>query len=197
MLGFVGDVRGVVVLDNEGRRVISKYYNSVATPLESNQQQKSFERSLFYKSNKQSGKSGISTNVYENDIMIVDNYTAVFRVYSDMSIYILGHADDNELVLGQVLDCIHEVFDRIFKGQFERKSLISHMSSVILVIDEMIDSGIVMHTSPGVINERIKQKKPPATGVAAAIQEEHSASSSMFSSMFGAAKSSLARNLGL
>ena len=71
------------------------------------------------------------------------------------------------------------------------------MSSVILVIDEMIDSGIVMHTNPGVIDERIKQKKPQATGVAAAIQEEHSASSSMFSSMFGAAKSSLARNLGL
>lgn len=34
MFGFVGDVKGVVVLDNEGRRVISKYYNSLGTPLE-------------------------------------------------------------------------------------------------------------------------------------------------------------------
>jgi hypothetical protein len=32
--------------------------------------------------------------------MIVENYTAVFRCYSDMSIYILGLADDNELMLG-------------------------------------------------------------------------------------------------
>ena len=80
--------------------------------------------------------------------MIVDSYTAVFRCYSDMSIYILGLADDNELILGQVLDCIHECFDKIFKHQFERKSLISNMSGVILVIDELIDHGIVMHTSP-------------------------------------------------
>ena len=130
--------------------------------------------------------------------MIVDKYTAVFRCYSDMSIYILGHSDDNELVLGQVLDCIHEVFDRIFKGQFERKSLVANMSSVILVIDEVIDQGgIVMHTQPSVIHDRIKKQKQPSAGVASAIQEEHSASSSMFSSMFGAAKSSLARTMGL
>ena len=47
--------------------------------------------------------------------MIVDSYTAVLRCYSDMSIYILGLAEDNELILGQVLDCIHECFDKIFK----------------------------------------------------------------------------------
>lgn len=77
--------------------------------------------------------------MYENDIMVVDSYTAVFRCYSDMSIYILGLCDDNELILGQVLDCVHECFDKIFKGQFERKSLIANMSGVILVIDEVID----------------------------------------------------------
>ena len=120
MFGQVGDVKGVVVLDNEGRRVISKYYNSKTTPLESTTSQKTFERQLFLKSNKQtSGKSSApstaATNLYENDIMIVDSYTAVFRCYSDMSIYILGMAEDNELLLGQVLDCIHECFDKIFK----------------------------------------------------------------------------------
>ena len=36
-MGFVGDVKGVVVLDNEGRRVISKYYNERGTSLETNQ----------------------------------------------------------------------------------------------------------------------------------------------------------------
>ena len=117
MFGQVGDVRGVVVLDNEGRRVISKYYNSRGSALESTNSQKAFERQLFLKSNRQSSgkQSGSSTNLYENDIMIVDSYTAVFRCYSDMSIYILGMAEDNELILGQVLDCIHECFDKIFK----------------------------------------------------------------------------------
>ena len=118
--------------------------------------------------------------------MIVDNYTAVFRCYSDMSIYILGLADDNELILGQVLDCIHECFDKIFKSQFERKSLISNMSGVILVIDEVIDQGIVMHTSPSVILTRIKTIK---SHQAAAAQAQEEYTSSLFSSMFSSARS--------
>ena len=118
MQGFVGDIKGVVVLDNEGKRIIGKYYNAVGSTLEGNTNQKAFERQLFFKSNKQTaGKSGSApvTQAYENDIMIVENYVAVFRCYSDMTIYILGHSDDNELILGSALDCVHDCFDNIFK----------------------------------------------------------------------------------
>ena len=36
MQGFVGDIKGVVVLDNEGKRLIGKYYNEVGSHLEGN-----------------------------------------------------------------------------------------------------------------------------------------------------------------
>ena len=98
-------------------------------------------------------------NSYENDIMTVDNYVAIFRTYSDMTIFIVGLADDNELILGMVLDCIHECFDRIFKGQIERRSLISNMSGVILVIDELFDQGIIMNLDSSTILSRIKTGK--------------------------------------
>ena len=78
-------------------------------------------------------------NMLENDIMTVENYVAIFRCYVDMTIYILGDKDDNELVLALVLDTIHECFDKVFKNSIERKSLINNMTTVILVIDELID----------------------------------------------------------
>ena len=31
MEGFVGDVKGVIILDNEGARIIAKYYNNKGT----------------------------------------------------------------------------------------------------------------------------------------------------------------------
>ena len=65
------------------------------------------------KSNKQGNSSKI--NMYENDIMTVENYVAIFRCYADMTIYILGDRDDNELILASVLDAIHEFFDKVFK----------------------------------------------------------------------------------
>jgi len=80
--------------------------------------------------------------------MTVENYVAIFRCYVDMTIYLLGDKDDNELVLANVLDCVHECLDKIFKHSIERKSLISNMTAVILVIDELIDQGIIMSTDP-------------------------------------------------
>ena len=102
------------------------------------------------KSNKQAGgnQGRSSVSAYENDIMTVDSYVAIFRSYQDMSIFMIGDKEDNEIILGQVLDCIHECFDRIFKHSIERKSMINNMSGVILVIDELIDQGIIMHTDP-------------------------------------------------
>ena len=169
----------------------------MGTQLETQHAQKLFEKQLFYKSTKQSSSKGGSTNYYENDIMICDNYVSVFRCYHDMSIYVLGNADDNELILGQVLDCLHECFDKVFKSQFERRALITQMSQVILIIDEIVDHGVVMHTQSSVILQRIKTvKKAESTGIAAAVQEEQQASSSLFGSVFASARSGLSKQMG-
>ena len=45
---MVGNVKGVIVLDNEGRRIIAKYYNYETTRgLQTTQQQKALENILF------------------------------------------------------------------------------------------------------------------------------------------------------
>ena len=90
--------------------------------------------------------------------MTVDLYVAVFRVYTDMTVYILGSRDDNELILSSVLDTVHECFDKLFKHNIERKSMIDNMTAVILVIDELIDQGIIMTTEQQTILKRINLK---------------------------------------
>merc|ERR1719188_1022989 len=76
-----------------------------------------------------------------------------------MTIYVLGDGkSDNELVLASILDTIHECFDQVFKHQIERKSLINNMTGVILVIDELIDQGIVMNLDTQTILTRINSK---------------------------------------
>ena len=53
MLEMVGNVKAVIVLDNEGRRIIAKYYNQQQNKrLENITVQKNFEKNLFTKSNK-------------------------------------------------------------------------------------------------------------------------------------------------
>ena len=130
--------------------------------------------------------------------MTVDNYVAIFRTYSDMTIFIVGLADDNELILGLVLDCIHECFDRIFKGQIERRSLINNMSGVILVIDELFDQGIIMNLDANIILSRIKTgKSSSSSGAPTSSTGEGQSSSSLFSSVFSSARSQLAKTMGM
>lgn len=46
LTGMVVDLKGVVILDNEGKRIITKYYNSLRG-FETNNSSKLFERQLF------------------------------------------------------------------------------------------------------------------------------------------------------
>ena len=161
------------------------------------------------KSSKQTA-SGTSrnTNSYENDIMLVDNYVAIFRCYSDMTFFVIGHSEDNELILGQALDCIHDCFDRIFRKGIERRALIENMSAVILVIDELIDQGIIMHLDPSTILARIDTHGKSRHGhgdnqlaggdnPGAAQSSGSSGGGSLFASVFSSARSQLARSMGM
>ena len=139
--------------------------------------------------------------MYENDIMNIDDYVAIFRCYTDMTIYVIGDGkSDNELILASVLDTIHECFDQVFKHNIERKSLINNMTGVILVIDELIDQGIIMQLEPNVILQRISSKEVAGGETAPAQQSsglmglfsrqaaQPEEPSGMFSSIFASAR---------
>mmetsp|Transcript_5238 Transcript_5238/g.3683 ORF Transcript_5238/g.3683 Transcript_5238/m.3683 type:complete len:105 (-) Transcript_5238:95-409(-) len=104
-----------------------------------------------------------------------------------MTIFLLGEADDNEIMLSEVLDCINECFGKLFKHQIERSSLIQNMNSVILVIDEVIDQGVVLHNDPNVIYSRVKLNKKDAGPQAG--NDSSSQGSSSFFSVFSSARS--------
>jgi hypothetical protein len=55
----------------------------------------------------------------------------------------------------------------VFKHNIERKSLINNMTGVILVIDELIDQGIIMQLDANTIMQRISTKGDVISGESA------------------------------
>ena len=132
--------------------------------------------------------------------MNIEAYVSVFRVYSDMSFYVLGNREENELCLSMVLDTINNCFNAVFKQVIERRNLIQNMTAVILIIDEVIDNGVVLQLDDSEVLQRIKQK-PKSSAVPATSGNDQAASaagaSSLFSSVFSKAKNQLTNTLAL
>lgn len=94
-------IKGIIILDNDGNRLLSKvsslcgenqfllidflfkYYNQSFPTVK---EQKEFEKSLFNKTHKGSG-----------DVILLDNWTIVYRNNVDLLFYVMGSTNENEV----------------------------------------------------------------------------------------------------
>ena len=86
---------------SENSRIFAKYYNaphnSTTTPIPANpystlKEQKAFEKGLLEKTAKQT-----------SDVILYDNKVVVFKMESDIMIYVVGSAEENEILLYNIV----------------------------------------------------------------------------------------------
>lgn len=77
-------VKGIVILDNDGNRILAKYYDKhiLSTPKE----QKAFEKNLFSKTHRANA-----------EIIMLDGLTCVYRSNVDLFFYVMGGSHENEV----------------------------------------------------------------------------------------------------
>ncbi|XP_038836375.1 coatomer subunit zeta-1-like isoform X3 [Salvelinus fontinalis] len=122
-------VKAVFILDNDGDRLLSKYYDTELYP--SMKEQKNFEKNVFNKTHKAD----------TDEIAFVEGMTIVYKCSIDLFFYVVGSAQENELMLMAVLNCLFESLSQILRKNVERRCLLDNMDGVFLVVDEIIDGG--------------------------------------------------------
>ncbi|XP_075257291.1 coatomer subunit zeta-1-like [Convolutriloba macropyga] len=146
-------IKAIIIMDNDGKRLYAKYYDhnlayGSAPPLPgtvtgiSNPPQGEFEKKLFQKTYKAN-----------SEIVMLDNNTIVYRSTVDVFFYVIGSSDENELILSSVLNCLYDCVGAIMKI-VERSSVMSNLSSIIQIIDEICDSGIVLECEHSLVLAR-------------------------------------------
>ena len=98
----------------ESARIFAKYYNpphtSTITPATPTQtystlkEQKAFEKGLLEKTAKQT-----------SDVILYDNKVVVFKMESDVMLYVVGAADENEILLYNVILSLRDTLSILFK----------------------------------------------------------------------------------
>ncbi|KAI2666487.1 Coatomer subunit zeta-2 [Labeo rohita] len=76
-------VKAIFILDNDGNRLLSKYYDPDLYP--SMKEQKNFEKNVFNKTHKA-----------DNEIAFLEGMTIVYKSSIDLFFYVVGSAQENE-----------------------------------------------------------------------------------------------------
>ncbi|KAJ3043350.1 Coatomer subunit zeta-1 [Rhizophlyctis rosea] len=157
--------KAVIILDNEGKRLLSKYYTE---DYPTQKDQRAFESSLF----KKTKKSTFSPNWQTAEILFFDTHIICYRNSIDTWIYVVGYLDDNELILSNLLSTISEVLTLLFGGapplakpsQIEKSLILQNLDLVLLALDETLDDGIIFDLNPHDIVSRVTRMDGGAGG---------------------------------
>uniref|UniRef100_A0A3Q4MJG8 Coatomer subunit zeta n=1 Tax=Neolamprologus brichardi TaxID=32507 RepID=A0A3Q4MJG8_NEOBR len=138
-------VKAVFILDNDGNRLLSKYYDPELYP--SMKEQKTFERNVFNKTHKA-----------DNEIAFLEGMTIVYKSSIDLFFYVVGSAQENELMLMSVLNCLFDSLSHILRKNVERRCLLENMEGVFLVVDEIIDGGVILESDPQQVLQKVNYR---------------------------------------
>jgi len=146
MEGLIGpslySVKGIVFLDNDGNRVLSKYYDDSIYP--SLKEQREFEKKLFEKTHKSN-----------SEILMYDGLTVVYKSSVDLFFYVLGSSKENEILLTSVLNCIYDSISQVLRKSVEKRHLYDNLDVTMLIVDEVVDGGVVMESDPASLVQRV------------------------------------------
>ncbi|XP_028675746.1 coatomer subunit zeta-2 [Erpetoichthys calabaricus] len=135
-------VKAVFILDNDGTRLLAKYYDPDLFP--SMKEQKNFEKNVYNKTHKT-----------DSEIAFLEGMTIVYKSSIDLFFYVVGSAQENELMLMSVLNCLFDSLSQMLRKNIEKRSVMENLDGVFLVVDEVIDGGVILESDPQQVIQKI------------------------------------------
>ncbi|NXP03251.1 COPZ1 protein, partial [Thinocorus orbignyianus] len=119
-------------------------------------EQAAFEKSIFSKTQQAGG-----------EIVCLEGLTVVYRSSVDLCFYVVGGCQENELMLSAVLGCLLDTLGHLLRpwGQLcvpsacrkevEKRLLLENMEGTFLVVDEIVDRGVILESDPQQVIQRL------------------------------------------
>ena len=150
-------VKSLLILDNDGKRILAKYYEG--SGYMSLAEQKAFEKKLF-----------LATKKNDSEIVLLDGNTIVFKSHVDLFFYVVGDVTMNELMLQQILTSLYRSIDALLRHNVEKRFLLGSMQKIYMIVDLMLDDGILMEIDPIQIIKQIPTRREDELDVYQALQ---------------------------
>ncbi|XP_023018196.2 COPI coat complex subunit zeta [Leptinotarsa decemlineata] len=135
-------IKGILILDNDGNRILAKYYDKTTFP--TSKEQKAFEKNLFNKTHRANA-----------EIIMLDGLTCLYRSNVDLFFYVMGSSHENELILMSILNCLYDSVSQILRKNVEKRAVLESLDIVMLALDEICDGGIILDADSNSVVSRV------------------------------------------
>ena len=173
-------IKFIIILDNSGKLIYGKYFID-----KDQERQREFEKQLCFQ------VKNLNISQGELDIFNIDDYNVFVKIIGEIAYFIGVNEDDNECLGYNFCKIFETCLGSITNDNFDRQKIYDNLDKIMLIIDEMVDNGLIINTDPESIEKLISHQDGSGSKFISFGTSEQSSSSGggLFSSIFSGAKS--------
>ena len=124
-----------------------------------------------------------------------DDVIVTYKFIGDLMFYVIGHSDENEIVLSNVLVGFYDSISLLLRNAVEKKTVLENLDLVLLSMDEILEGGLILETDPTVIATRVTMRTGDGEAGDLGGMDLQNPGLQTLSAAFGNVKDQLARSL--
>ena len=173
-------IKFIIILDNSGKLIYGRYFID-----KDQERQREFEKQLCFQ------VKNLNISQDELDIFNIDDYNIFVKIIGEIAYFIGVNEDDNECLGYNFCKIFENCLGSITNDNFDRQKIFDNLDKIMLIIDEMVDNGLIINTDPDSIEKLISHQNESGSKFISFGTSEQSSSSGggLFSSIFSGAKS--------
>ncbi len=189
-------IKFIIILDNFGKRIYSKYYTNDYN-LDNENKQFEFERKLSY--------YAIENNLEINGIDIFSylSFNILSNISPEVIIFIGSDEDNNEVLLSEFYNTFEKNLISLVQDSLTRKNIFKVYQQLIIVIDEMVNEGIYINSDCNSIERIVNLNEKQGENTTSSIlnmftgkkEQNETNSNSLFGNILSGAKNYLTKTM--
>ena len=189
-------IKFIIILDNFGKRIYSKYYTNDYN-LDNENKQFEFERKLSY--------YAIENNLEINGIDIFSylSFNILSNISPEVIIFIGSDEDNNEVLLSEFYNNFEKNLINLVQDSLTRKNIYKVYQQLIIVIDEMVNEGLYINSDSNSIERIVNLNEKQVESTTSSIlnmftgkkEQNENNSNSLFGNILSGAKNYLTKTM--
>ena len=173
-------IKFIIILDNSGKLIYGKYFID-----KDQERQREFEKQLCFQ------VKNLNISQGELDIFNIDDYNILAKIIGEIAYFIGLNENDNECLGYNFCKIFENCVGNVTNDNFSRQKIFDNLDKIMLLIDEMVENGLIINSDPDNIDKLISHQNESGSKFISFGTSEQSSSSGggLFSSIFSGAKS--------